>query len=46
MDMKYEYVDLIENKMWDSLPCPPNANIIRILYIFKNKNKCVGFFER
>ncbi|XP_050909725.1 uncharacterized mitochondrial protein AtMg00820-like [Lathyrus oleraceus] len=44
--MKYEYEALIENKMWELVSRPSNANIIRSLWIFKHKKKYDGSFER
>jgi hypothetical protein len=46
MAMKDEYDALIENKTWDLVPHPFNANIIRSLWIFKHKKKSDGSFER
>ena len=46
MAMKDEYDALIENKTWDLVPRPSNANIIRSLWIFRHKKKSDGSFER
>jgi hypothetical protein len=46
MAMKDEYDALIENKTWDLVPRPFNANIIRSLWIFRHKKKSDGSFER
>jgi hypothetical protein len=46
MAMKDEYDALIDNKTWDLVPRPSNANIIRSLWIFKHKKKADGFFEK
>ena len=44
--MQDEYDALIENKTWDLVPRPFNANIIRSLWIFRHKKKSDGSFER
>ena len=41
-----EFNALIENNTWDLVPQPPNANVIRSLWIFWVKTKSDGFFER
>lgn len=46
MAMKDEYDALIENKTWDLVPRPSNANVIRSLWIFRHKKKSDGSFER
>ncbi|CAJ2641560.1 unnamed protein product [Trifolium pratense] len=46
MAMKDEYDALIENKTWDLVPRPTNANVIRSLWIFRHKKKSDGSFER
>uniref|UniRef100_A0A6N2KBQ3 Uncharacterized protein n=2 Tax=Salix viminalis TaxID=40686 RepID=A0A6N2KBQ3_SALVM len=46
MAMTDEYDALIENKTWDLVPRPSNANIIRSLWIFRHKKKSDGSFER
>ena len=46
MAMKDEYYALIENKMWELVPRPSNANVIRSLWIFRHKKKSDGSFER
>ena len=37
---------MIENNAWDLVPQPPNANVIRSLWIFRVKTKSDGSFER
>ena len=37
---------LIENRTWDLIPRPPNANVIRSLWNFRVKTKSDGSFER
>ena len=44
--MKGEFDALIENNTWDPLSRPPNANVIRSLWIFRVKSKSDGSFER
>jgi hypothetical protein len=44
--MKDEYDALIENKTWDLVPRPSNANVIRSLWIFRHIKKSDGSFER
>ena len=44
--MQEEYNALIENKTWELVPRPSNANIIRSLWIFRHKKKSDGSFER
>lgn len=44
--MKDGYDTLIENKTWDLVPLPSNANIIQSLWIFKHKKNSDGTFER
>ena len=44
--MKEEFDALIENHTWDLVPRPPNANIIRSLWVFRVKIKSDGSFER
>jgi histone deacetylase 1/2 len=46
MAMKDEYDALIENKTWELVPRPSNANVIRSLWIFRHKKKSDGSFER
>lgn len=46
MAIKEEYDALIENNVWDLVPRPSNANVIRILWIFKHMEKFHGSFER
>ncbi|GAU23387.1 hypothetical protein TSUD_334350 [Trifolium subterraneum] len=46
MAMKDEYDALIENKTWDLVPRPSNANVIQSLWIFRHKKKSDGSFER
>jgi len=46
MAMKDEYTALINNKTWDLVPRPSNVNVIRSLWIFSNKKKSDGSFER
>jgi len=46
MAMKDEYDALINNKTWDLVPRPSNANVIRSLWIFRHKKKSDGSFER
>ena len=41
-----EYDALIENHTWDLVPRPPNANVIRFLWIFRLKTNSDGSFER
>ncbi|MCF8701912.1 hypothetical protein L3054_11040 [Corynebacterium sp. MC-10] len=44
--MQDEYNALIDSKTWELVPRPPNANIIRSLWIFRHKKKSDGSFER
>jgi len=44
--MKDKYDALIENKTWDLVPRPANANVIRSLWIFRHKKRSDGSFER
>ena len=44
--MQEEYDALIENHTWDLVPRPPNANVIRFLWIFRLKTNSDGSFER
>ncbi|CAJ2642890.1 unnamed protein product [Trifolium pratense] len=46
MAMKDEYDALIENRTWELVPRPSNANVIRSLWIFRHKKKSDGSFER
>ncbi|CAJ2635631.1 unnamed protein product [Trifolium pratense] len=46
MAMKDEYDALIENKTWELVLRPSNANVIRSLWIFRHKKKSDGSFER
>lgn len=46
MAMKDEYDALIENNTYDLVHHPSNSNIIRSLWIFKNKKNSDGSFER
>jgi len=43
--MKGEYDALINNKTWDLVPRPSNANVIQSLLIFRHKKKSDGSFE-
>ena len=44
--MQEEFDALIENRTWDLIPWPPNANVIRSLWIFQVKTKSAGSCER
>ncbi|CAJ2672156.1 unnamed protein product [Trifolium pratense] len=44
--MQDEYNALIENKTWELVPRPSNANIIRSMWIFRHKKNLDGSFER
>ena len=44
--MKQEFDALIENHTWNLVLRPPNANVIRSLWIFQLKIKSDGSFER
>ena len=44
--MQDEYNAFIDSKTWELVPHPPNANIIRSLWIFRHKKKSDGSFER
>jgi len=46
MVMDDEYNALIQNKTWDLVPHPPDANVIRSMWIFRHKEKSDGSFER
>ena len=46
MAMDDEYNALIQNKTWDLVPRPPDANVIRSMWIFCHKEKSDGSFER
>ena len=41
-----EYTALIDNKTWELVPRPQNANIIRSMWIFRHKKNSDGSFER
>lgn len=43
--MKDEFNALIENKMWELVSRPANANVIQIFCIFRHKTKSDGSFE-
>ncbi|GAA0157739.1 transmembrane signal receptor [Lithospermum erythrorhizon] len=43
--MQDEYDALIENKTWELVPRPSNANILRSLWIFMHKKRSDGSFE-
>ncbi|KAK4369310.1 hypothetical protein RND71_013102 [Anisodus tanguticus] len=40
-----EFNALIKNRMWELVPRPPNANIIRSMWIFSHKKKYDDTFE-
>jgi histone deacetylase 1/2 len=44
--MNDEYNALIENKTWELVPRPSNANVIRSMWIFRHKKNSYGSFER
>ncbi|XP_020232585.1 uncharacterized protein LOC109812930 [Cajanus cajan] len=44
--MDDEYDALINNKIWELVPRPPNVNVIRSMWIFYHKYKSDGSFER
>jgi len=44
--MDDEFDALIKNKTWELVPRPPDANVIRSLWIFAHKEKSDGSFER
>ena len=44
--MDDEYDALIKNKTWELVPCPPNVNVIRSMWVFAHKEKSNGVFER
>ena len=44
--MQDEFDALIENNTWDLVLRPPNANVVRSLWIFRVKTKSDGSFER
>jgi hypothetical protein len=46
MAMKDGYGALIENKTWELVLRPSDANVIRSLWIFRHKKKPDGSFER
>lgn len=46
MTMDDEYSALIQNKTWDLVPHPPDANVTRSMWIFKHKENFDGSFER
>ncbi|CAH9053753.1 unnamed protein product [Cuscuta epithymum] len=41
-----EFTALINNKTWELVPRPPNANVIRCMWLFKHKYKSDGSLER
>ena len=41
-----EFTALIDNKTWELVPKPANANIIRSMWIFRHKKNSDGSFER
>jgi len=46
MAMDDEYNALIQNKTWDLVPRPPDANVIHSIWIFRHKEKSDVSFER
>jgi hypothetical protein len=46
MAMDDEYNALIQNKTWDLVSRPPDANVIRSMWIFRHKENSDGSFER
>ena len=46
MAMDDEFNAFIENKMLGLVPCPPDVNVIRSMWIFTQKEKPYGVFER
>ncbi|KAM0020291.1 putative RNA-directed DNA polymerase [Helianthus debilis subsp. tardiflorus] len=44
--MKTEYNALIENNTWDLVPRPPDAHIIRCMWLFRHKYHANGTLER
>ena len=44
--MQSEFDALIRNKMWDLVPRPCDANLIRCMWIFRHKKNFDGSFER
>lgn len=46
MDIDENYNTLIENKMRDLVPRPPDVNIIWSMWIFRHKEKYEGYFKR
>jgi len=45
MAMDDEFNAFIENKMLGLVPCPPDVNVIRSMWIFTHKEKFDGVFE-
>ncbi|CAH9071119.1 unnamed protein product [Cuscuta europaea] len=41
-----EFTALINNKTWELVPRPPNANVIRCMWLFKHKYRSDGSLER
>uniref|UniRef100_A0A803P4X6 Reverse transcriptase Ty1/copia-type domain-containing protein n=1 Tax=Cannabis sativa TaxID=3483 RepID=A0A803P4X6_CANSA len=46
MAMDDEHIALIKNNTWDLVPHPPDANVIRSMWIFRHKEKFDVSFER
>ncbi|CAH9141381.1 unnamed protein product [Cuscuta epithymum] len=44
--MNSEFTALINNKTWELVPRPPNANVIRCMWLFKHKYRSDGSLER
>ena len=43
--MTDEFDGLIQNKMWNLVPRPPNVNFLRSLWIFRHKENYDGTFK-
>ncbi|GJY21703.1 ribonuclease H-like domain-containing protein [Tanacetum coccineum] len=41
-----EYKALIDNKTWVLVPCPPNVNIVRSMWLYKHKYNADGSLSR
>lgn len=45
MAMDDEYNALTANKTWELVPCPPDVNVIRSMWIFTHKEYSDGSFQ-
>ncbi|GKC34377.1 ribonuclease H-like domain-containing protein, partial [Tanacetum coccineum] len=45
-DMRDEYTALIKNQTWTLVPCPPDTNIVRCMWLFRHKYLADGTLSR